>query len=496
MSNPSDTPQDTPVEPVEAPASPAIVQDDPVVPTARYAHQTSDYSAPGTSEKINYAFSLPSIVFPEFTKKMADFNNLNEDKVSLKAWKDVVQDSVDHYTSADMYTERLADPAARFEQGFVDSSKALSTISDFKLKNVDGEIKGEFALLKVAKFLGLGDIVRIPLPHSGMWITVKPPTEKDLIDFYNNLYKEKVILGRSTSGLTLSNFSVYINNALIDFILDHVHSISYSDIKISDLKKYISIHDLPILTWGFAASLYPNGFDYKRACVADVEKCSHIVSGKINVAKLLWIDNAALTDAQKLILSEFRPNRLTMDSYTKYKTEHTRCVSGSFKTDSGLKFTLTVPSIDEYVSTGLAWVNAINNQVESVALDNKDPKYKQSILEQYIKTTLLKQYCHFVTEIEIDENTVTDRETINSVLEMLSSDDATRTQVLTEINKYISQTTVAVIGIPEYECPSCKTNQNTSPVNDKLVNVIALDSMNLFFSLITLRITKILEREM
>lgn len=463
---------------------------------AAHAHQSSDYTLPGTPSEVSYAFSLPSVIFPTFTKKMADFNNLNEDKASLKDWKDVVQDSVDQYTSADMYMDRLADPASKFEQGFFDNSKSLSTISDFKLKNVDGEIKGEFALLKVAKFLGLGDIVRIPLPHSGMWITVKPPTEKDLIDFYNNLYKEKVILGRSTSGLTLSNFSVYINNALIDFIMDHVHSISYSDIKISDLKKYISIHDLPILVWGFAASLYPNGFDYKRACVTDAEKCSHIVSGKINVGKLLWIDNAALTDAQKLILSEFRPNRLTMDSYTKYKTEHTRAVAGSFTTESGLRFTLSIPSIDEYVTSGLAWVNAINNQVENVALEDKDPKYKQTLLEQYIKTTLLKQYCHFVKEIEVDDNTVTDRETIDSVLEMLSSDDVTRTAVLTEINKYISKTTVAVIGIPEYECPACKANQNPAPVNDRLVNVIALDSMNLFFSLITLRITKILERQM
>lgn len=459
-------------------------------------HQSSDYTLPGTPDEIAYKFSLPSIVFSSFTKKIADFNNLNEDNATLKDWREVVQDSVDMYTSSDMYTDRLSDPASKFEQGFTDNNKELSTISDFKLKNVDGEIKGEFALLKVAKFLGLGDIVRIPLPHSGIWITVKPPTEKDLIDFYNNLYREKVVLGRSTSGLTLSNFSVYINNALIDFILDHVHSINYSDIKISELKKFISIHDLPILVWGFAASLYPNGFDYKRACVADVDKCSHISAGKINVSKLLWIDNSSLTDAQKLILSEFRPNRLTMDSYTKYKAEHARSVSGSFTTAAGLKFTLDIPSIDDYVTSGLAWVNTINAKVESVALDDKDPKYKQSLLEQYIKTTLLKQYCHFVKEIEIDDNTITDRETIDNILEMLSGDDITRTFVLTEINKYISKTTVAVIGIPEYECPACKANQNPSPVNDRLVNVIALDSMNLFFSLTTLKVSKIMERQM
>lgn len=458
-------------------------------------HQTSDYSTASTGN-VNYAFSLPSVSFKHFTAKMADFNNLNEDKATLKEWREVVQESVDNYTSVNMYADRVADPTSRFEQGFIDSSKAVATTTDFKLKAVEGEIKGEMALLKVAKLLGLGDIVRVPLPHSGMWITLKPPTEKDLIDFYNNLYKEKVVLGRSTSGLTLSNFSVFINNALVDFILDHVHSISYSDIKISELKKYISLNDLPVLVWGFASSIYPSGFDYKRACVTDVEKCSHIVAGKINVSKLLWIDNSALTEAQRLILSEFRPNRLTVDSYNKYKVEHTRLVSGSFKTESGLKFTLKVPSIDDYVTSGLSWINSINNQVESVSTENKDPKYKQAMLEQYIKTTLLKQYNHFVSEIEVEDNVVTDKETIDSILGMLSSDDVVRTQVLDEINKYISNSTLAVIGIPEYECPSCKANQNTAPINDRLVNVIPLDSMNLFFSLITLRISRIIEREM
>lgn len=464
------------------------------------AVQTAEYSAP-SSGNADYSISLPSIGLFQFNTKLRQFNNLNlGDKAeTLKGWKETTQRSIDYYTVGGLYQDRFEEQGSTFKQGVETDSGELNSIAPLKFKNNSGELKGEIALLKVSKMLGLGDVVNVPLPHSGIWVTIKPPTEKDLIDFYNSIFREKIMLGRTTFGLTLTNFSVHINNRLIDFIIKHIHSVNYGDLPKDDLKNYLLIHDFPILAWGFAATMYPNGFEYERACIKDVEACSFVAKAKLNVAKLLWIDNPSLSAAQKKILEEFRPNKLSLDSYRKFISEHVRVTGSTFTTKNGMKFKLKVPTFNEYTSDGLAWINGINSAVENIILTestDEDDDGKTEMLNQYVKTSILRQFNHFIDEIDLGEGeTITDRATINQVLEAFSAQDDIRSEITENILKFKAKTTLGLIGIPEYKCPNCGTHQNPEPVNDNFVNVIPLDAMNLFFTLITLRISKILERE-
>lgn len=462
------------------------------------AKETEVWSTPKTDfSNFSYTFSLPSIDLKTFNTRINNFNKISIDEKSdtLKEWKKVNEEAVEYYTIGGLYQDRFTDSTSDFKQGIETKDNNLLSISNVKFKKNDGELKGELALLKVSKLLGLGDIMSVPLPHSGIWVTIKPPTERDLIDFYNTLFREKIILGRATSGLTLSNFSVYINDKLVDFIIKHIYSVNYSDIPKNELKNYILIHDLPILAWGFACTIYPNGFDYQRACVTDIEQCSYIAKAVINMTKLLWIDNSSLSNAQKVILEEFRPNKLTLDSYRKYIAEHTRVTGSIFTTKSDIKIKLKIPTINEYVTDGLSWVNKINSAIEYVIIENKDEEEtKTELLNQYVKSSILRQYSHFIDYIEVEDNIIQDRDTINQILETLSSDDDIRTDILNKVFEFKSNTTLAIIGIPEYKCPNCGTVQKEE-INSKLTNVIPLDVMNLFFTLITLRIAKILERE-
>lgn len=489
-----------PVESVEpVAATPTEVEQEPKkeVKPASNAFYSFHIDSP-IHKNAAYHISLPSLTLNEFNDKLKSFSNLNIDDPSeeLKKWKEVTEQSLDYYTVGSLYQKRFNDEKSEFKQGIETKDKELNSISTLKFKKSDGELKGEIAILKVSKLLGLGDVITIPLPHSGIWVTIKPPTEKDLIDFYNNVFREKIMLGRATSGLTLTNFSAHINNRLFEFILKHVHSINYSDISKDDLKNYILIYDFPILAWGFACTMYPAGFDYQRACVEDIEQCTYVAKATINLTKLLWVDNPSLTDAQKIILSDNRPNKLTAESYRKFLLEHTRVVSSTFTTKNGLKFKLKIPTFNEYTTDGLAWINKINSIVDNVTLLNKDDEdSKLEVLNQYVKSSILKQFNHFIDYVEVDENIINDRSTINELLEMLSSDDETRTEITSNIVKFKENTTLAVIGIPDYKCPNCGKEQNKEQQLQKFVNVIPLDVMNLFFTLITLRISKILERE-
>lgn len=495
------------VEPqTEQPSTPVIqesvieqLKESEVNPKSPNAIVSDKWSTPKlTDGKFTYTFSLPSIGLLPFNMKINEFKNLELDgnAVDLKAWRKTNEEAIDMYTPGGLYQDRFYDEKSKFGQGVSTKEGELKTISQLKFKQTDGELNTELAVLKVSKMLGLGDVLSVPLPHSGIWVTIKPPTEKDLIDFYNSIFKEKITLGRSTFGLTLTNFSVYVNRKLFDFIMKHVHSVNYQGVNKNELDNYILIHDFPILAWGFAATIYPNGFDYQRACVDDVEQCSYVAKAVLNMLKLLWVDNSSLTEAQKIIMSENRPNKLGIDSYRKYITEHVRVTGTEFNLKEGIKFKLRVPTFAEYTSDGMSWINTINSAIEAFIVEEGDEaEAKTQLLDQYVRSSILCQFNHFIDYIEIDENVINDRKSINEVLKVFSADDELRSEITNKILKFKSDTTIALIGIPDYKCPNCGKPQNPDALNPNLTSVIPLDAMNLFFTLITLRISKIMERE-
>jgi len=468
----------------------------PKMPNATVTDEWSSTKA--DSNKFAYMFSVPSIGLTHFNKKINEFKNIDLDvnNAGLKAWKKTNEEAIDFYTPGGLYQDRFYDEKSKFEQGVASKEGDLKTISQLKFKQTDGPLNAELAVLKVSKMLGLGDVLSIPLPHSGIWVTIKPPTEKDLIDFYNSIFKEKITLGRSTFGLTLTNFSVYVNRKLFDFIMKHVHSVNYQGINKSELDNYILIHDFPILAWGFAATIYPNGFDYQRACVDDVEQCSYVAKAVLNMLKLLWVDNASLTDAQKIIMAENRPNKLSIENYRKYIIEHVRVTGTEFTIKENIKFKLRIPTFAEYTTDGLSWVNTINSAIDSfIVEEGNEVEAKTQLLDQYVRSSILCQFNHFIDYIEIDENVVNDRTSITEVLKVFSADDELRSEIINKILKFKADTTIALVGIPDYKCPNCGKPQNPSALNPHLTSVIPLDVMNLFFTLITLRISKIMERE-
>lgn len=487
-------------EPVQEPAQEAVPEA-PVRGTVNFASPV-DFPVNGGTTESEYVFSLPSKALKGFTdslRRLESSQDFDESSEAFKRWQKVSNDSVGYYSVGGLYQDRLDDPASRFEQGIAQPDGELLGIRSPRFKKTDGEIQGEMALLKVSKVLGLGDVLTIPLPHSGISVTLKPPTERDIIDFYNTVFREKIYVGRMTEGLTLTNHSVYINNRLFDFIVRHIHSINYGDIAKDQLKNFILLPDFPILAWGFACTLYPNGFEYERACCEDIAKCQYVAKATLNLLKLYCVDNQALSVAQREILAVPRPGKLIAEHWRKYQVEHTRVKSRTATLKNGMRLGLRVPSFAEHVSDGLGWVDKLNSATDAIIIiDGSEEETRRETLQQYLKATLLRQFSHYVDYIQIEEdevvNPITDRDTINSILELLSSDDAARSEITNEILKFKSDTTIALIGLPEYKCPSCQTSQNPYPVNEAFQSAIALDVMNLFFTLLTLRMSKIAER--
>ena len=494
----------TPAPALEEPATQpeTTAQEAPVVSSNAILQDPVDLPSKKPLLASDFRVSLPSFPLGVFTGLL--HRAASVDKPALESptraeWQKVTTEINDMYTPGNMYSDRFQDPTSQFRQGLLTPDGQLQQFAPPKHKKTnDKDLRGELALLKVSRALGQGEVQIVPLPHSGINVAIKPPGESAVIDFYNSVFREKIGLGRMSSGLTLTNFSVHLNNRLFEFILDHVHSINYGDIPKSDLRKYLKMPDFYILATGMAAAQYPNGFEYQRPCISEDAKCDYIAKGLINLSKLYWVDNTALTEVQKKILLDARPGILTKEHYTKYQLEHTRMVSTSFSVQneqSAFTFHLRVPTFEEHVQDGMAWINKINGAVDAIIVtDGDEEETRAVIMQQYVKSSTLRQFSHYIEYIEVDNEPITDRETLNKVLELLSADDIMREELFRRILKYKSDTTIAIIGIPSYKCPNCHAEQNTEPVNQGLVDVIPLDVMNLFFTLLTLRMSRILER--
>lgn len=447
---------------------------------------------------FGYFFTLPSIIYPKMVKAVSEIKEgaLDDNDPLTKKWKEVVNDSTDPYTPEGMYTDNLFREGSEYLPGVSDGKGKLNSISQIALKEVTGDVRGEAAILMLSRKLGLGDFTRVPLVHSGIWVQIRPPLEQSILDFYNALAREKISLGRKTSGFTLSNFSVYTNQALMDFIIAHVHATNIIGLKPESLKDLILPQDFPILVWGFATAIYPNGFDYRRACIFSPETCKHIEEANISLGKLYECDNTAFSEYQIQHMASYAMNSRTMEQLEKYKAEHTRIKSSHFLTKSGLRINLKTPTIKEHFEHGVKWVDHIVDSVEKIVLsdDEKAIKEKDRLLSQYIRASLIRQYSHFIDSIDIDGANIREEKSLRAALDVLSGDDSSRTQILDEINKYIAETTFALICIPAFECPSCKRQQNETPMNDRFTEVIPIDVVEVFFDLITLRINRVLER--
>jgi hypothetical protein len=100
------------------------------------------------------------------------------------------------------------------------------------------------------------------------------------------------------------------------------------------------------------------------------------------------------------------------------------------------------------------------------------------------QATAMRQFGHYISEVELsNDNVINDTETIEKLLDALSSDDNIRTTFRTEVVKYINDTTFSVIGIPVYECSNCGGLNNSNHGIPSMSEVIPLDVIQLFFTL-------------
>lgn len=441
---------------------------------------------------------LPSVSDAESVAAISQAPNVSlTDTEESRKWANILASGLQMSAYSEAFIPTVEDQEAEFHQGVPFNGAALAGAHP-RFKAIEDEnIKGERGILRFMSHLGLGTIFQAPLWHTGIWITFKAPSEGELLELQRQLIADKISFGRMSYGMVFSNTSSYITDRLVSFAFNHIYdtSLKSDEAQKIDLKTIISSHDIPAVVWGLLCSIYPRGFQYRRACATDPEKCNHVVEERLNLSKILWTNTRALTPWQITHMSDRRANSKNLDSVKRYKEELLKCqnrqVEINKESGKSMQLTLRIPTIAEYVEAGHRWIGDIVSMVnKALGIDANDKDRNDYIMKQG-QATAMRQYMHWVDSIEFSSNKIEDKPTLEGIFDILSADDNVRGEFMTEVAKYINDTSIAVIGIPVYDCPKCGKTQESTLTLPAHTNIIPLDVYQTFFALLVQKLQKI-----
>lgn len=357
--------------------------------------------------------------------------------------------------------------------------------------NAPGEsmVTGARAVQRVRALLGMGSLIQVPLWNSGFWATFRAPSESDLLDLFRRMSEEKVTLGRRTYGLAFANSSSFIAREVMQFAMEHLHD---STLKSTlDVRKYMKVHDLQTVAWALACVIFPKGFQYSRSVLSGENEEKREVKGLLNVTKLQFVDRSVFTEWQVSHMAKRMGNTMTDEMLERYQNEFT-LRERRVELEEGLFMTLSVPSIDGYISSGHRWIDSITDMVDRSFQQPASDEVRDRYISHQGKASVMRQFVHWVKnliEVNADGSEVVfdDTETLDMMMNTLSQHDGVRDAYFKAVHQFIDDTTISVIATPTVNAGE----ENKLPRYPKLVPI---DALYTFFILLAQKNSRIQAR--
>lgn len=342
-------------------------------------------------------------------------------------------------------------------------------------------------LAYLSKKSGVGTTNDVPLPHSGLWVRLKSPSLADLTSLQFQILQMKVSIGSATKGQAYSNLSQTATSLAVDFALRFVIDANVHFQSPSDLKEHLNVLDFPILLWGLAYTIYPQGFPYAHPCVADIETCQHITRETINVNRLYRVDHNALTKVQKKHLATGFVKQ-GPEAFKTYREEH---VYGANRKvwfdDIGLE--LRLPNMQQYEEAGKAWIDNIISLTQGAFNEPPNGANRRDFITSLAYSTSARQYSHWVTGVyEHDEEggeqlLSEDQEVIDALLENVFSSNEFIERFLKAVHTFMDDSLIAMIAIPSFNCEKCHT-PIAKKFKERFDHLVPIDVLSTFFILV------------
>ncbi len=425
--------------------------------------------------------------------------------LSVDDREELIAQAFDHSFNVNTHYNEAIDRGGWSSQIKHTSGRALQIGQRNNATLTGKELKGDDASLWVSSALGSGGKRLVPLPATGITVLLSPPSIMDLANTATRLVELRDEFGVEQKTFAFGNSSVYLRDHLVDFVLEHISDASLEDRSINNLRKTILLADYPTLLAGFASTMWPDKYPIVVPCTNELDKCDHIITGDINLREMVIYDDASLTDEQKATLLDVR-RRLSNEEVKAYQAKHTRGHTHEFTLgdedmdDVSIRITLERPSLHTHIEMGRQWVAAVNRVVREQS-EGRSEQDKELIRNIVRTRTIAREHGHHVSKITIidaegNEGYITGRGEISKSLDTLSGRDGYLAKFMEELNKYLIDTTISVVGLPAIECPKCKKRLKGSDEpyifngNVPTKDFLPLDVETIFFSLALQKISR------
>lgn len=369
----------------------------------------------------------------------------------------------------------------------------------------DSKLTGREANVHVRSILGLSRPQIVPLPHSGIWVEIEPPKLSSVAMLCQRIMSEKDSIGRRDKAVMLSNNTVFIREHLIDFILKHIAWTNYEQKDAESLKSAISLLDYPVLIIAMAATLWPERYPLTVPCMADQLKCQHLTVYDMFIHRMTVIDSASLSEEQRKQLFQGKQT-VTHEKLLAFKEQALggnpeRRALVSDKPHGRIFVVFRHPTLDQHLRQGKNWIHGINEQVlEEMSSASREDM--DEMMNQMAALSLTREHSHWVKSVIVEyedgeQAESSEEDDVMRNLEVIMEDDEAANLFFERLKEYISDCTVAVVGVPRVRCSNCGKRLNMEDSRNPLSfvgaydtdSLIPVDAESTFFTLALSRAT-------
>lgn len=405
-------------------------------------------------------------------------------------WLAATQESINHMAYRNGLTDTVMRGDSRWLQGIlIDGQVRGGFRPNIKnSKHRKGErLSGRDATVRVRQEMGIGDFITFPLPHSGIWMTLLVEGEGEMVNFHTRVLASKSHLGRRTAGLVFSNSDVIILRHLWDMLSRMVVSTSMGKVNKKELSSLIKIQDIPLIVGYYMAARFSSGYTLAQPCQVDPAKCGNVDVHKVNINRMLIVDNARLTEAQAAHMRKM--NGHTAESVLAYQAYFSAIRENVVNITPTTRVVFGVPTVDQKLEAGMAWLDSIEDSVTLSFKDELTRDQRIAYINKQAAVTALRNYSHWVKRIDLLDahgeldGYIEGEEDIYAQLSELNKDEEFKKAFYKEINIFMNEMTVGVVALPRYKCTKC--GQRQPAVGEKFPAFTPVNMERAFFTLLT-----------
>lgn len=400
-----------------------------------------------------------------------------------------IQPASSFHTDRGWYERTLDDPEAEWGQGLEEDGKLIGARKPV-LNQPTGRrvLTGQAARERAAQATGVGITTRVPLPHTGVHFRLLPRSTQDYIDLDYRIALDRIRTGRDTIGLMFQNSHIYHVKHVWDFILESTADINIQNFGDHDPGDFVRLTDLPILQWGMACTMFPNGYPLDLPCSSGLQICTHVEQVNLDLDKLLWVNGKSLSKSQRARLGN-AGHKCSLHDLEEYQNNFVSPFTRRVPISDNCELVLKVPTVNEYIKAGTEWIESLAQTAFNIfgEADDNDERVR-GYIARAISNASLREYSHWISEIIYDKyDSVPEQKDIEENLRTLSATPDLVETALKVIQDFIEDCTVALIAIPNFSCPKCEQDYVTDE-HTKHPELIPLDMLKHFFPAKDLRI--------